>query len=355
MHLRRLLATAGATALLASSIGTATLAQDDTVDVQEGLKISYLNPFSQDTFWIGALRGAEAGANTVGAEFSGLDAGNDPTTQANQIDTAVAQGADVLVIAPVDSQTILPQIEAAKAEGVTVVSLNRPISGTVLDGTVQIAEVEGGRAAAAQLISALQAAGITDAKILHLQGAVTDEAAQLRGSGFESGLRNLPEGMSIEIIERGTDWNIETAASAVEGVLSQTDIDGIYTESDFLLPGIVPVLERNGYTPAGGDKPLIIVGVGGLPDALQLIRDGWQNATMDFAIDRQAAAAVVMGAYLASGADIATAAQKAIELAPLDPEGAVLNLGAAGPILEMQPVLVTTENASDESLWGNNF
>ena len=161
----------------------------------------------------------------------------------------------MLVIAPVDSQTILPQIEAAKEAGVTVVSLNRPISGTVLDGTVQIAEVEGGRAAAAQLIAALEAAGITEAKVLHLQGAVTDEAAQLRGSGFQGGLRNLPDGMSIEVIERGTDWNIETAASAVEGVLSQTDIDGIYTESDFLLPGIVPVLERNGYTPAGGDKP----------------------------------------------------------------------------------------------------
>ena len=76
---------------------------------------------------------------------------------------------------------------------------------------------------------------------------------------------------------------------------------------------------------------------------------------MDFAIDRQAAAAVVMAAYLASGADVATAAQKAIELAPLDADGAVLNLGAAGPILEMQPVLVTEENASDDSLWGNNF
>ena len=149
--------------------------------------------------------------------------------------------------------------------------------------------------------------------------------------------------------------DIETAASAVEGVLSQTDIDGIYTESDFLLPGIVPVLERNGYTPTGGEKPLIIVGVGGLPDALQLIRDGWQNATMDFAIDRQAAAAVVLGAYLASGADVASATQAAVELAPLDADGAVLNLGTAGPILEMQPVLVTEENASDDSLWGNNF
>jgi ABC-type sugar transport system substrate-binding protein len=334
----------------ASASGTPGAAAPPSV---KGMKVYYLNPFAQDPFWIGAENGTRAAAKALGVNLKILDAGNSAATQATEVTTAVQQGAKVIVVAPVDSKAILPQLKAAKKKGVTIVALNRPISSMKLDGTVQIAEVNGGRAAAKQLVSLLQKAGVTSANVLQLEGAVTDEAAQLRGSGFQSGLRDLPAGMTINLIQKGTNWDVSTAATAVENVLSTTHVDALYTESDFLLPGIVPVLQRDGYTVAGGDKHMIMVGVGGLPQALTLIKQGWQDATLDFAIDRQAAAALYFGVYLHQKVPLVQAYSKVITQAKLNAKTTDLDVTTGGPSINMTPVLVTKANVDDPGLWGN--
>lgn len=338
----------------ASSAAASASASAEPSTPAAAAKVVFLNALGTDPFWRGAGDGAKSAAEAAGAEFVEQDANGDATAQASQLDTAVQQGANVIVIAPVDSKAITPQLNAATEAGVTVVALNRPISGVVLDGSVFISEYQGGVEAAEAMFAAAKEQGLSEMNVLQLRGATSDEAAQLRGSGFADTIKKGAPGITVTLIEKGTDWKPEQAASATEDVLSTQEIQGLYTESDFLLPSVIPVLERNGYTPLGGDKHAVLVGVGGLPDALKLIREGWQDATMAFPIDKQAAAAVRLGVALFNGMSAEEAYPGVLAESGFSADTSELKQDAAtGPQIINQPELVTKANVDDPNLWGN--
>jgi ABC-type sugar transport system substrate-binding protein len=320
-----------------------------------GQKVYFLNANAADPFWRAAGDGVKQAAQEADAKFTELDAVNDATAQAAQVDTAVQRGADLIVLAVVDSKAVLPQINAALNDGIAVVAIGRPISGLKLTGSIFASEYEGGQKAADALLDIAKKRGLTKMSVLQLRGATSDEAAQLRGSGFSDTLKKGRDGIAVDLVQKGTDWKPEQAASALEDVLTQGSIDAVFTESDFLQPSIVPVLQRNGYTKVGGSKHAILVGVGGLPEALQLIRKGWQDATMNFPIDKQGFASVVFGLGVHGGNDAQAAFEKAVAKSGLDAKSTQLKEDeATGPQLSSVPVLVTKSNASDDSLWGNN-
>jgi ABC-type sugar transport system substrate-binding protein len=321
----------------------------------EEQKVYFLNANSADAFWRAAGDGVKQAAEEADAEFVELDAVNDATAQASQLDTAVQQGADLIVLAVVDSNAVQPQINAALNDGVAVVAIGRPISGLKLTGSVFASEYEGGQKAANALLDIAEERGLTRMTVLQLRGATSDEAAQLRGAGFSDTLNEGRDGIAVDLVQKGTDWKPEQAASALEDVLTRGSIDAVFTESDFLLPSIVPVLERNGYTTVDGSKHAILVGVGGLPDALQLISEGWQDATMNFPIDKQGYASVVFGLGVHGGEDAQASFENAVTKSGLDANSTQLKEDeATGPQIESVPELVTKSNVSDDSLWGNN-
>jgi ABC-type sugar transport system substrate-binding protein len=320
-----------------------------------GQKVYFLNANSADAFWRAAGDGVKQAAEETDAKFVELDAVNDATAQASQLETAVQQGADLIVLAVVDSNAVLPQINAALNDGIAVVAIGRPISGLKLTGSVFASEYKGGQKAADALLDIAEERGLTSMTVVQLRGATSDEAAQLRGSGFSDTLKKGRDGIAVDLVQKGTDWKPEQAASALEDVLTQRSIDAVFTESDFLLPSIVPVLKRNGYTPIDGSKHAILVGVGGLPDAHQLIREGWQDVTMNFPVDKQGFASVVFGLGVHGGKDAQAAFEDAVTQSGLDATSTQLKEDEeTGPQISSVPVLVTKSNVSDDSLWGNN-
>ncbi len=88
-----------------------------------------------DTY-ISSVRSAlDSALDAAGVEYQDYDSNNSQTTQTEQIDTAIAQGAKVLVVNQVDTgsdDTTKNIIEKAEAAGIPVIFFNRSVSEEVV-------------------------------------------------------------------------------------------------------------------------------------------------------------------------------------------------------------------------------
>ena len=325
-----------------------------------GPKIHLLNPFAADEFWQGCAAGAKRAANATGATITELDANNMAQTQANQIDTTIQQAPDAIMLSPLDSNAVVPQLTKAVAAGIDVYAFNTAAPNAKLTATIAMDEVATGAAAAAEMARLLKersaATGQTEFRILHLVGAIATEAVRLRREGFNVAIAEPVEGITIVMEEVVTDWKPELAVNGLQDTLTKGALDGIFTESDFLTPFLIPVLQREGYTPAGGEKPIVIGGLGGIPGGLTAIREGWQSFTMNYPIDGMCAASVQLAVAAQSGADFASSWQAASDAAGLAANAPKLaENDTAGPSILLTANLINAANVDDVAFWANTF
>ena len=169
-------------------------------------------------------------------------------------------------------------------------------------------------------------------KIVQLMGAMGQLIATQRDEAFRAIIDQHP---NIEIVDsKATDWMTEKAYPIMMDMLTATpDLWGIYAQSDCILPGIWAALEQSGKLfPVGHEEHIITVAIDGAPVALEKIRDGFHDLTVEqspYAMGCVVAKGVLM---LAKGLDL-----------PEPPNH----------LIEVRPVRITAENVDDPSLWGN--
>ena len=314
------------------------------------VKAFYLNPTSGDPFWVAASNTAKEYGAKHNLDLRVLQADDDAAAQASQVASAVSQGAKVLLVAAVDSKAIAASLQASQDKGVKVVTINRTIGGIKADAATQLSSEVTGKLVGEDLVKRLEEAGKTEAKVFVLRGASSDEYVALVNKGFAEGLSASPS-VKVTLVEKDTDWDPTKAASQTQSVLSDQKIDGIFANSDFLLPGIQPVLARTGNTPASGDNHITLVGAGGLPAALELIRQGWQDATFEVPVVGQTIAGVMAAEALACGKPMPSLAEFTAE-AKL-PEGSTFSTINGVPTVDTAPTPVDSTNVDSPELWAN--
>ena len=114
-----------------------------------------------------------------------LNADADPAEQQQQADSALAQGADVIVLDPVDSTAAATIVNAAQSQGVTIVAYDRPIPDAAADFYVSFDNFAIGAAITQSLVDHLDAEG-AEGGVLQVNGSPTDAAAGLIGDGVHS-------------------------------------------------------------------------------------------------------------------------------------------------------------------------
>ena len=95
----------------------------------EGLKIGFSQVTLQSPFYVQLKNGAEAAAKAGGDTLTFLDANGDVTKQNNDIQDLITQGVNAIIINPVNPDAVAPSLEAAKAAGIPVITVDRPING----------------------------------------------------------------------------------------------------------------------------------------------------------------------------------------------------------------------------------
>ena len=220
-------------------------------------------------FFVHMVNIAEEKAAELDIELIVQDGQDDSATQSANLEAAIAQGVDGVVISPKDVQALAPAIQAVLDAGIPVVTVDRAVEGVETLGHVGADNVRGGEKQGEYLLEILPEGG----NIIELQGSVGASAAIDRSAGFNSVIADRPE---YEIVFQQTaDFGRDMGLTVTEQALqANPDADVIVAANDDMALGAAEAV-------AGAGLDIPIIGFDALPEALQAIQDGTLEATID--------------------------------------------------------------------------
>jgi ribose transport system substrate-binding protein len=177
---------------------------------------------------------------------------------------------DLLLVNPVNSQTIVPGIDLANRAKVPVISLDRRCAGGRLISHIGSDNVAGGRLAAGVLARRLKGSG----RIVELEGTPGTSAAQERGEGFNQALAAHPD---LQVVAREpANFDRQSAREQMAALLEQgLSFDGAFAHNDEMILGALDALPGDGST-----RHPVLVGFDANPEAVQAVRNGRLSATI---------------------------------------------------------------------------
>jgi ribose transport system substrate-binding protein len=230
-----------------------------------GIKIGFSQVTQQSPFYVELGKGAKAQAEKTGNTMYFVDANGDVTKQNNDIQDLITRGIKVLIVNPVDPKGVAPGLAAAKAAGIKVISVDRPLEGAsetfVGRDNVKMGQLVG--------VALLKSMGSGGGKILEIQGDAGGVVAKNRSDGFHKAF----EGASGVTIVKGpyAEYIRSKAVTAMQDLLqANPDVKAVYCHNDDMCMGALQVLAESNR------KDVKVAGVDGLMEAVKAIADGDQ-------------------------------------------------------------------------------
>jgi ribose transport system substrate-binding protein len=226
-----------------------------------GLSISTLN----NPFFVDLRDGAQAAATKQGAKLVVTDAQNDATKQANDVQSFITQKVAAILINPVDSDAIVPSVQAANDAKIPILALDRGSSGGEVAATIASDNVAGGSIAADFLAKA-----VGNGPVFELQGIPGTSAARDRGKGFDTQIATKP-GIKV-VAKQPAGFDRGQGLNVTQNLLqAHPDVKGIFAQNDEMALGAIQAL---------GNKAgkVIVVGFDGTPDGLKAVQAGTMAA-----------------------------------------------------------------------------
>lgn len=224
------------------------------------------------------------------------NADQDEAKQTQQVDTAISEGASVIVLDPVNGAGAGGMVQSAQDAGAQVIAYDRFIAEA--DYYMSFDNETVGKMQAEALVEAMGDKG----SILMLNGAPSDpNAAQ-----FKAGAHSVLDSSGVKILEEydNPDWSPENAQTFVTDQLSKYDaseINGVYAANDGQAGGVVAALTGGGVPE---DQLPPITGQDAELAAIQRIVAGQQAMTIYKPIPVEAEKAAEVAVALVNGEDI---------------------------------------------------
>lgn len=220
-------------------------------DSSGGPKIALLLPESKTTRYEAfdrPLFEAKVAQLCANCEVLYFNADQDAAKQQGQFESALTQGADVIVFDAVNADAVAPQVNQAKQKKIPVIAYDRLISGIDYDYYVSFDNVKVGRVQGEALLAELAKRGTADkGQIVVLNGAPTDPSA----GDYKTGAHQALDGKIQIGREFDTpDWSPDKAQQQMEQAitaLGKDSIVGVYSANDGMAGGAIAALKRAGY------------------------------------------------------------------------------------------------------------
>jgi D-xylose transport system substrate-binding protein len=262
------------------------------------------------------------------------NADQDAAKQQQQAEAAITQGAEVMVLDPVDAASAGAIVTRAKQSDIPVVSYDRLITDADIDYYISFDNVRVGRLQGEALTQKLEEDGNADGTIVMINGAPTDNNAKL----FKQGAHSVIDDSGLKVGREfdTPDWSPDEAQTEMEQAITALGNDGfvgVYAANDGTAGGAIAAMKSAGIDPStrpttGQDAELA---------AIQRILAGEQYMTVYKAIKPEAEAAAELAVALVRGED--------------PPSGLVNDKVDNGmkqvPSVLLKPVAVTKDNIQD--------
>jgi inositol transport system substrate-binding protein len=227
--------------------------------------------------------------------------------QIADIEAAVVQGVDGIIIAPADADALAPAVRSAIQAGVPVVTIDRPVNGVPEVLANVAADNFTGAVHQGEAVAKLFPNGAT---IVNLQGVPGDKTAIDRNAGVHKALDGKPAYKFVA--EQTARFSRDQGLAVTENILTglpqppQVIVNG----NDDSALGAAQAVEARGLK-----GKVAIFGYDGSTEALKAVRDGSLAATVDQFPGQQGRTAIrTIVDYIRTGAK---PAQSNILLAPV--------------------------------------
>jgi len=261
------------------------------------------------------------------------NADQDAAKQQQQAEAALTQGANVLVLDPVDSASAAAIVTRAAQSKVPVISYDRLILNSKPDYYISFDNEQVGKLQGTALVDKLKKDG-KSGSIVMINGAPTDNNAKL----FKQGAHSVIDGSGFKVAKEydTPDWSPDKAQSEMEQAitaLGKNGFVGVYSANDGNAGGIVAAMKSNGVDP----KKIPITGQDAELAGIQRIVAGQQYMTVYKAIKAEAEAAAQLAYDLSQG--------KTPDASTVN--GKTNNGTIDVPSVLLTPVSVTVDNIKD--------
>jgi D-xylose transport system substrate-binding protein len=330
----RTIAIIAAPLLIPGMLAACTKSADQTAPAASGgaCKIALLLPENATPRYESADKPyfeAEVAAKAPNCKVLYFNAGNDGTKQKQQAETALTQGAQVLVLDSADTTAAASIVEEAKAKGVKTIAYDRTPNGPVAYeftfNAQQVGELQG-----QALVDAMtKAAAPKGAQIVMING----DTAGPEALKFKQGAHKVIDASGYKVgAEYDTPkWSPDTATTEMSQAITKvgkTNIAGLYVANDTMAGAAINAMQQAGI------KPLPpVTGQDAATDGLQRILLGTQTMTIYKALKKLAIAAADAAIAVATGQPV-SGATMSVTNATGDTIAANL----------LTPVIVTAEN-----------
>jgi D-xylose transport system substrate-binding protein len=261
------------------------------------------------------------------------NADQDAAKQQQQAEAALTQGANVLVLDPVDSASAAAIVTRAAQSKVPVISYDRLILNSKPDYYISFDNEQVGKLQGTALVDKLKKDG-KSGSIVMINGAPTDNNAKL----FKQGAHSVIDGSGFKVAKEydTPDWSPDKAQSEMEQAitaLGKTGFVGVYAANDGNAGGAIAAMKSNGVDP----KKIPTTGQDAELAGIQRIVAGEQYMTVYKAIKAEAEAAAQLAYDVSQG--------KTPDAATVN--GKTNNGQADIPSVLLTPVAVTVDNIQD--------
>lgn len=212
----------------------------------------------------------EAQAKSLGVKLIERNANADVNAQNSQIEDMIAQGAQVLIVAPENSAGLGPALAEAKSKKIPVLTIDRTVTGAACSDFIAFigSNFYGQAQIAADDLA--QATG-SGAKVAILSGTPGNNVSTDRTNGFTDQLKAKYPNMTV-VASQTANFDQTDGQKVMEQLLqAHPDINAVYAENDEMALGAIQAITAAGKT---SGKDVKIVSIDGIQQAVQDVADG---------------------------------------------------------------------------------
>ncbi|MHB1087528.1 MAG: sugar ABC transporter substrate-binding protein [Acidimicrobiales bacterium] len=246
------------------------------------------------------LKKAFLAAGLKTSQFSIQNAQGSDTTQYTDAQAAIAKGAKVILLDPLDSTTGAVIEAYAKARGVKVIDYDRLTLGGARSYYVSFNNVAVGTLIGTGLTSCITAWGVKSPLVYVMKGSPTDNNATLFAQGYNAVLAKAgyTSAAGNVVNENAGTWTPSVALTDFQGAYTANPkINAVVTPNDENAAPIIGYLQSKGLAP----KTIPFTGQDATLLGFQNIISGYQCGTVYKPIWLEAQAAAALAVYLRAG------------------------------------------------------
>jgi ABC-type sugar transport system substrate-binding protein len=260
-------------------MGTKAFAELPKLAAKDKYKVGFAQTESNNPWRIAQTESMKAEAEKLGHQLVYTDAAGSAAKQVADVNSMIAQGVDLIFLAPREEKPLIPAVMAAKKAGIPVILLDRNVDQALAkageDYVTFIGSdfIDEGKRVAEWLIK--NANG--KSKIIELEGTTGSSPANDRKKGFDEAITAVG-GFTILASQSG-DFARDKGRQVAESLLqAHPDADIIYAHNDEMAMGAIAALEAAGKVPG---KDVIVLSIDGGKEAVQAVVDGKINAVVE--------------------------------------------------------------------------